>query len=185
MHVHVLVQNWWALALRGLFAIIFGLLSLVWPGLSLAALVLLFGAYALVDGIFALIAAVRRAEAHMRWAQFAWEGVFGVAAGVVTFFWPGMTALLLLYFIAAWAVLTGIFKIAAAIRLRKEITDEWALGLNGVASIIFGIVLIVFPGAGALALIWLIGGFALLFGVLLLALALRLRRHPTPMLSHA
>ncbi len=81
MHAHVLVQNWWALALRGVFAIIFGLLSLIWPGLSLAALVLLFGAYALVDGIFALIAALRRAEAHMRWAPFAWEGVFGIAAG--------------------------------------------------------------------------------------------------------
>jgi len=185
MHAHVLVQNWWAIALRGVVALIFGLLSLIWPGLSLAALVLLFGAYALVDGIFALIAAMRRAEAHMRWAPFAWEGVFGIAAGVVTFFWPGITALVLLYFIAAWAVLTGIFKIAAAIRLRKEITDEWALGLNGVASIIFGIVLIVFPGAGALALIWLIGAFAILFGLLLLALALRLRKHALPTLSHA
>jgi len=127
MHVHVLAQNWWALALRGAFAILFGLLSIIWPGLSLAVLVLLFGAYALVDGIFALIAAVRRAEAHMRWAPLAWEGAFGIAAGVLTFVWPGMTALLLLYIIAVWAVLTGIFRIAAAIRLRKAIADEWVL----------------------------------------------------------
>lgn len=185
MHVHVLVQNWWALALRGVFALLFGLLSLIWPGLTLAALVFLFGAYALVDGIFAVIAAIRRAEAHMRWVPFAWEGAFGIAAGVVTFIWPGMTALLLLYFIAVWAILTGIFKVAAAVRLRKVIADEWVLGLNGVASVIFGLLLIVLPGAGALAVIWLIGISALLFGVLLLALALRLRKHVTPMLSHA
>ncbi len=175
--MEVLARNWWALALRGLFAVLFGLLAFAWPGVTLAALVILFGAYALVDGIFALIAAVRAAEAHERWWLFVIEGLAGIAAGLLTFMWPGITALVLLYLIAWWAVITGVLEIAAAIRLRKEISGEWALVLGGVASVIFGFLLLLRPGVGALAVVWLIGIYALLFGALLLTLAFRLRGH--------
>ncbi len=173
----VLARNWWALALRGLLAIVFGLLAFALPGVTLAALVILFGAYALVDGIFALVAAVRAAEAHERWWLFVLEGIAGIAAGVITFMWPGITALALLYLIAWWALITGIFEIAAAIRLRKEISGEWVLALGGVASVIFGVLLLMRPGVGALAVIWLIGTYALVFGLLLLILGFRLRGH--------
>lgn len=175
--MHVLARNWWALALRGLFGVLFGLLTLAWPGLTLAALVLLFGAYALVDGVFAIIAAVRAAEAHTRWLWLAIEGLAGVVAGLIAFVRPGLTALVLLYLIAWWAIFTGIFEIGAAIRLRKEIAGEWLLALSGVASVVFGILLLLFPGAGALAVVWLIGVYALVFGILLLVLAFRLRGH--------
>ena len=176
--MNVLARNWWALALRGLFAVLFGLLAFAWPGLTLAALVILFGAYALVDGVFALLAAVRAAEAHERWWLFVLEGLAGIAASLITFMWPGITALVLLYLIAWWAVITGIFEIAAAIRLRKEISGEWVLVLSGAVSVIFGLVLLFRPGVGALAVIWLIGAYALVFGALLSMLAFRLRGHP-------
>jgi uncharacterized membrane protein HdeD (DUF308 family) len=176
--IGVLARNWWALALRGLFAVLFGLLAFALPGLTLAALVILFGAYSLVDGIFALITAVRAAEAHERWWLFVLEGLAGVAAGLITFMWPGITALVLLFLIAWWAIITGIFEIAAAVRLRKEISGEWALALGGVASVIFGLLLLFRPGVGVLAVIWLIGTYAVVFGLLLLMLAFRLRGHP-------
>jgi uncharacterized membrane protein HdeD (DUF308 family) len=175
--IGVLARNWWALALRGLFALLFGLLAFALPGITLAALVILFGAYSLVDGIFALVTAVRAAEAHERWWLFVLEGLAGVAAGVITFMWPGITALVLLFLIAWWAIVTGIFEIAAAVRLRKEIRGEWALVLGGVASVFFGLVLLFRPGVGALAVIWLIGTYAVVFGLLLLMLAFRLRGH--------
>ena len=170
-----LARNWWALALRGLFAILFGILAFIWPGVTIGALVILFGAYALVDGIFALVGALRAAEAHQRWWPFVWEGLLGIAAGLIAFIYTGMTALVLLYIIAFWAIVTGIFEISAAIRLRREITGEWALGLAGLASLVFGILLIVYPGAGVLTVIWLIGAYAIAFGVLLLIVAFRLR----------
>jgi uncharacterized membrane protein HdeD (DUF308 family) len=175
--IGVLARNWWALALRGLFALFFGLLAFALPGITLAALVILFGAYSLVDGIFALVTAVRAAEAHERWWLFVLEGLAGVAAGVITFMWPGITALVLLFLIAWWAIVTGIFEIAAAVRLRKEIRGEWALVLGGAASVFFGLVLLFRPGVGALAVIWLIGTYAVVFGLLLLMLAFRLRGH--------
>lgn len=173
----VLARNWWALALRGLFAVLFGLLAFAWPGLTLAALVILFGAYSLVDGVFGLVAAVRAAEAHERWWLLVLEGLAGIAVGLITFMWPGITALVLLYLIAWWALVTGVFEIAAAIRLRKEISGELTLVLGGAASVIFGLVLLFRPGVGALAVIWLIGTYALVFGGLLLMLAFRLRGH--------
>lgn len=182
--MNVLARNWWALALRGLFAILFGVLAFVWPGLTLQALVILYGAYALVDGVFALVAAVRAAEAHARWWTLLIEGLVGIGAGILTFIWPGITALVLLYLIAAWAIVTGLLEIVAAIRLRKEITDEWALGASGAASVIFGLLLMIFPGAGALTLVWLIGAYALVFGILLLVLAFRLRGRPEAAPAH-
>ena len=156
-------------------AILFGLAALIWPGLTLTALVLLFGAYTLVDGVFAVVAALARAGRERRWWVLLLEGPLGIAAGVVTLAWPGITGLVLLLFIAAWAVITGVVEIVAAIRLRREIEGEFLLGLSGVLSVLFGLLLIVRPGAGAVAVAWLIGIYAILFGALLLALAFRLR----------
>ncbi|MHB8733140.1 MAG: HdeD family acid-resistance protein [bacterium] len=175
--VQVLARNWWALALRGVFAIIFGLIALFMPGLTLLALVFVFGAYSLVDGIFGVAAAVRAAEAHNRWGWLLVEGIAGILAGVIAFVVPGITAIVLLYLIAAWALVTGVFELIAGFRLRGHLANEWLLLLGGAASIILGVLLIVHPGAGALALLWLIGFYALLFGVLMLLLAFRLRGH--------
>jgi uncharacterized membrane protein HdeD (DUF308 family) len=166
-----LARYWWAVALRGLLAVLFGLAAFLWPGITLVSLVLLFGAYALVDGILAIIAAFRARE----WWPLLLEGVVGIAAGVVTFLWPGITAIALLYLIAAWAIITGILEIVAAIRLGKVIENEWWLALGGVISVILGVVMVVAPGAGALGLVWAIGAYALLFGATLIALGLRLR----------
>lgn len=174
--VIVLASKWWALLLRGLVALLFGILTFIWPGISLTALVLLFGAYALVDGLFTVIAALRAPEGYKRWWVLLLEGIFGIIAGLLAFVWPSITALVLLYLIAAWAIVTGVFEIAAAIRLRKEITGEWLLALSGVLSVVFGVLLVAWPGAGALAVLWLIGAYAILFGALLIALALRLRK---------
>ena len=172
----VLSRNWWALALRGLAAIIFGILAFVWPGITLWALILLFGAYMLVDGVFAIVAAVRAAGDDARWWLLLVEGILGVLAGIVAFVWPGLTALALLYFVAAWAIVTGIFEIVGAIRLRREIEGEWALILGGALSVLFGVLLVaVGPGVGLLSLVWLIGVYAVAFGVLLLILGFRVR----------
>ena len=165
-------RNWWALALRGLFAALFGIAAFIWPGLTLTALIVLFAAYALVDGLFALIGG-----AQTRSWFFILEGIVGIVAGVLAFIWPGVTALVLLAFIAGWAILTGIIEIVAAIQLRRAIANEWLLILGGILSIAFGIFLIVRPGEGALAVVWAIGVYALLFGMVLIALAFRLRGH--------
>ena len=150
-------------------------MAFAWPGITLAALVLLYGAFALADGILAIAAAVVGRTQGMPWWALLLEGVTGVAVGILTFFWPGITALALLYLIAAWALVTGVFEIAAAIRLRREIQGEWLLFFSGVLSILFGLALVVNPGAGALAVIWLIGAYAIASGVLLIVLGFKLR----------
>jgi uncharacterized membrane protein HdeD (DUF308 family) len=172
--VDSLARNWWVVFLRGLAGIIFGLITFFEPGISLAALVLLFGAYALVDGVLSIATAVRRRGAD-RWWLLLVEGIAGVLAGLVTFFWPAITAIVLLYLIAAWALVTGVLEIAAAIRLRKAITGEWLLALSGVASVILGVLLMIAPGPGALAVVIWIGAYAFVFGALLIGLSFRLR----------
>jgi uncharacterized membrane protein HdeD (DUF308 family) len=172
-------RNWWALLIRGIAALLFGVLTFVWPAISLVVLVFLFGAYAFVDGVLALIAAAARREVEdPRWL-LALEGVVGILAGIAAFVWPGMTALVLLYIIAAWAVVTGIIEVATAMRLRREISGEWALILARILSVLFGAAITLFPGAGALAVVLVIGAYAILFGILMIVLAFRLRRAHT------
>jgi len=173
--VIVLARNWWALVLRGLFAVLFGIIALVWPGITLGALVLLYGAYALADGVFAIASVMAGRTWGRPWWSLLVEGLVGIAVGIMTFAWPGITALVLLYLIAAWAFVTGIFEVVAAIRLREEIRGEWLLALSGILSVLFGVALVIWPGAGALALIWVIGAYAIAFGVLMIALGFRLR----------
>ena len=172
----ILSRNWWALAIRGLFAILFGIAAFVVPGITLFVLVILFGAYMLVDGVFAIVAAINARGTEARWWVLLVEGILGVLAGAIAFAWPSITALALLYLVAAWAIVTGILEIAAAVRLRREIAGEWALGLSGLLSLLFGVLLVVIPApAGILSLLWLIGVYAIAFGVVLLVLAFRVR----------
>jgi uncharacterized membrane protein HdeD (DUF308 family) len=171
-----LARNWWAVAVRGAAAIVFGVLTLVLPGISLAALILLFGAYALVSGVFTVAAALRRAGEEEPWWSLLVDGIVSIGAGLAALALPGLTALVLLYVIGAWAIVTGIFEIAGAVRLRRQITGEWWLLLSGILSVVFGGLVVLAPGAGALALLLWIGVYSVALGALLVALAFRLRR---------
>jgi len=171
----LLNRGWWLLLLRGIAAIVFGLLTWMQPGISLAALVLLFGAYAAADGILGLWAAFSGQKDSRHWWLLLLEGIVGIGVGILAFTAPGLTALALLYYIAIWAIVTGVLEIMAAIRLRKEIRGEWMLILAGLASVAFGVILTARPGVGALSLLWLIGTYAVFFGVLLVILALKAR----------
>lgn len=181
MIVETLAERWWSFALRGVAAILFGVLCFVSPGLSLAALIILYGSYALIDGVFRLVGAFRVRGIEQQWWVLALSGLFGILAGVVTFMWPALTAIALVYIIAAWSIVTGVFEIAAAIRLRKVIEGEWMLILGGVLSIAFGLLLAVYPATGALALLFWIGAYAVVVGVLWIALAFKLKgfAHPS------
>jgi len=173
-----LARHWWVFLIRGLVAIVFGLFGFFYPGATLFTLVLFYGAYALVDGVFAIVSAVRGKEGmRPRW-WLAVVGVLGIVAGLVTYLMPGLTTLVLLTVIGVWALLYGITEIVGAIRLRKEIDNEWLLLMHGALAVLFGLMTLFRPGAGALALIWLIASFALASGVLLIALAFRLKSHP-------
>ena len=174
--VHALAKNWWMLLLRGIAAIIFGALAFAWPGMTLLTLIVIYGAYALVDGAIAIIAAITGGASAPRW-WLAIIGLLGIAAGLSTFLMPGLTAIVLLFFIAGWAITTGVFQIIGAIRLRKEIDNEWLLIVGGIISVLFGVGVLMAPGAGALALIWVIGTYAIVEGILFVALALRLKKH--------
>jgi uncharacterized membrane protein HdeD (DUF308 family) len=176
--LHTLAKNWWLLLLRGICAILFGILTFIWPGITLLTLVLLYGAYALADGVLSLAEAVMGGAPAPRW-WLALVGLLGIAVGILTFAWPGITALVLLLFIAGWAIATGVLQIVGAIRLRKEIDNEWLLIASGVLSVVFGLILVVQPGTGALALLYVIGIYAILYGILLVWLSLRLRGHAT------
>jgi uncharacterized membrane protein HdeD (DUF308 family) len=174
--LHALAKNWWLLLLRGIAGIVFGALAFAWPGLTLLTLILLYGAYALADGVIAIIAAITGNAPKGRW-WLAIVGVLGIAVGAFTFMLPGMTARILLYTIAGWAVAIGVFQIIGAIRLRKEIDNEWLLILSGAISVLFGLAIVYNPGAGALGLVWVIATYAIIAGVLYIGLALRLKRH--------
>jgi uncharacterized membrane protein HdeD (DUF308 family) len=172
-----LARRWWALAVRGLLAIFFGVLALTWPIVTLHVLVLFYGAYALADGVFSLLAALGGNPQHgSRWWMVLLEGLAGVAVGVITFVYPEITEIILLYLIASWAVVTGFFEILAALRLRKHIQGEWVLALAGVLSVLLGVIMFARPGEGLLFIVWVVGIYAILFGVALLVLALRLRQ---------
>ena len=170
--VRTLAQHWWVLLLRGLLAILFGVLTFARPAITIVILVAFWGAYALVDGIFEVIAGIRA-----KWGSLVFLGILGIAAGIATFLWPGITALVLLYIIAFWAIVAGVMQIAAAIRLRREVTGEWLWILSGVCTVILGALLIARPGAGAVSLVWLIASFAIAWGVLLVILSFRLKAH--------
>jgi uncharacterized membrane protein HdeD (DUF308 family) len=168
-------RNWWVFAIRGITAIVFGILAFIWPEATLTVLVFLFGAYVLVDGV-ALLAALVRGDAVAR--RNAWAvgviGVLGIIAGIVTFAWPGLTALSLLYLVAFWAIAMGAFQVIAASALRRELDGEFWMALGGVASIVFGALLVAFPGEGLLSLVWLVGIWSVVFGISSLSLAYRL-----------
>lgn len=168
--------NWWALLLRGVAAVLFGLAALIWPGLTLAVLIVLFGAYVVVDGVFAIVAGFRSADGTRRALLLA-EGILGILAGLIALLWPGVAAVFLLYVIAFWAIVGGLLRIMGALLLRKEIDNEWSMAAGGVLSIILGVILAVFPGVGLLSYAWLIGVIALAVGATLIALAFRVRGH--------
>jgi uncharacterized membrane protein HdeD (DUF308 family) len=171
----MVARDWWVFALRGIAALVFGILAFIWPETTLTVLVFLFGAYVLVDGV-SLLVALARGDALAR--RHAWAvgimGVLGIVAGVVTFVAPGLTALSLLYLVAFWAITMGIFQVIAAIQLRREIDNEFWMALGGLASIVFGVLLVASPGAGLISLVWLVGLWSVVFGVSSLGLAYKL-----------
>ena len=169
--LNVFTRHWWVLALRGLLAVIFGLLALIWPDITVRVLVVFFGAYAIVDGIFAVIAGLGRRRSLLP----VLGGLLGIVIGILVWLWPETMAIVLLYLIAAYAVLTGIFELIYAIELRKVLENEWLLAVSGVLSIGFGILLVIWPAAGLVTIAWLIGIYAIIFGVLLIGLGFRLR----------
>jgi uncharacterized membrane protein HdeD (DUF308 family) len=171
-------SHWWVLALRGLAAVLFGFAAIAWPGVTLTVLVMLYGVFSLADGILALVAGIRA-----RWNGLLLAGILGVVVGLAALLWPGITALALLFLIAAWALLTGALQLVAAMQLRRAVAGEWLLGRAGAAAIAIGILLVFNPQAGALSVLWLIGAFAIAYGVVLLGLAFRLRSLPSRLAS--
>lgn len=168
-----IVGDWWTFVLRGALAVMFGLAALVWPDITLLALVAVFGAYVLIDGIMGVVFSLG-GGGRVRWWTALW-GLVSVAAGVAVFLWPGITAVVLVYLVAAWCVLSGVLEMTAAIAWRKEMRNEWVLIVSGAISIFVGLALAIFPGAGAISLVWLIGAHAVVFGVLLIVVGFRLR----------
>jgi uncharacterized membrane protein HdeD (DUF308 family) len=163
------------LIIRGIVGIVIGILTFGWPGVTIAVLVAIFAVYAVVDGMTNLILGLTRTTRQGRSWPLTVQGLVGIAAGVLTFLWPAITALALVFFIGAWAVVTGVFEIVAAIRLRKALQGEWLLLLSGVLSIVFGVLIFAFPGAGAVGIAWILGAYAAAAGVILVALGIRLR----------
>lgn len=178
-HLHMLAKNWWLVLLRGIVSILFGIVAFAWPGLTLFTLVLFYGAFALVDGVIALASAFTGGAKPVPTWWLVLVGLAGIAAGAITFFWTGGAALVLVIFIGAWALVHGIFEIIGAIKLRKEIENEWWLILAGVISVLFGLLVLAAPIPAAIGLIWAVGAYAIVFGVLLVGLSFRLRKHNT------
>jgi uncharacterized membrane protein HdeD (DUF308 family) len=171
----VLFEKWWVLLLRGLVSIAFAVLIWMQPAITLKAMIILFGAFALVDGVLGVWSAFSsRKDRNNWWVLMLW-GLVGIGIGIITFVAPAVTALALLFYIAIWAIVTGVLEIIAAVKLRKEIQGEWLLGLAGLLSLVFGILLIMHPGAGVLAVLWLVAAYALILGVLMVILAFKVR----------
>lgn len=171
----ILLRNWWALALRGAAALIFGILAFLWPSITLTALIWIFAAYMLVDGVFSVVAGLRAAQRQERWWPFAVEGIVDLLAGAIAFLWPGIALLTFIYIIGFWAILSGVALLAAAVRLRRA-HGEGLLIVGGLLSLAWGIVFLFWPMAGVLAIAWWIGAYAILFGAVMVTFALRLRR---------
>lgn len=171
----ILSGNWWALLLRGLLAIAFGVFVWMQPGISLATLVLLFGAFALAEGVLGVFTAISGRKGNDDWWVLLLWGLVSIGIGVLTFAAPGITAFVLLFYIAVWAIAVGVLQIIAAVRLRKEIEGEWLLGLSGLAAVAFGVLLIVRPGEGVLSVLMVISIYAILSGILLVILSLKVR----------
>jgi uncharacterized membrane protein HdeD (DUF308 family) len=170
----VLARNWWAVGLRGVLAIVFGLIALFLPGATMLSLVLVFAAYVFVDGAFAIVSAIRAARQNERWGSLVLEGIVNIAAAAVAVLWPGITVLAFVLLVAFWAILTGILELVAAFRLEMHDGRGW-LVFGGLVSLVYGVLLIVAPMIGAVVLTWWLGAYALLFGVSLIVLAFRLR----------
>jgi|SRR5581483_9391540 len=179
-----LARNWWSLVIRGILGIAVGLMTFLWPGITLMALVFLFAGYALVDGVVSLAGAAHAAQAHERWAALLIEGLIGIGAAVVTILWPAITALSLVFVVAAWAILSGVAEVLAAVRLRRHVSGEWLLALAGIASVVFGVLLAAVPLAGALVIAMWFGAYALVFGIMLLVLGFRLRTWEKTLPTH-
>ncbi len=172
--ISVLIQNWWAFVIRGVLAVVFGLIALFEPGVTMLSLVLVFAAYAVADGVFAIVSAVRAAKAHERWGWLALEGVVDIAAGAVAVAMPGITVVFFVWLLAVWAIVTGICMLAVAFKIDTD-HGRWWLVLGGLASTVYGLMLVAAPMIGALVLTWWIGAYALVFGVAMLIAAFRLR----------
>ena len=168
--VRTMAEHWWVVLLRGILAILFGVLAYTWPGLTILILVTLWGAYALVDGIFGVVAGLRG-----KWGSLVVIGLIGIAAGVVAFLWPGLTAVTLLWILAFWAIVAGVLQISAAIRLRKEVQGEWLWVVSGILTIGLGVLFFLYPGAGILSVTWLIAALAIVWGILLVMLSFKLK----------
>ena len=173
--VDTFIRNWWLVALRGVVALIFGVLTLFRPGVTLAVLILMFGAYAVANGVFTMVTAIAKRRGEPRWVSLLISGALSIALGVLTFLMPSVTGFVLLYIIAAWAIVVGVSEIVTALKLRKVVTGEWLLVAAGVVSVLFGLLLVVSPGTGALAVTLWIGTYAVIVGILLVGLAFRLR----------
>ncbi|WP_327090092.1 HdeD family acid-resistance protein [Nonomuraea sp. NBC_01738] len=169
-----IARTWWLVLIRGICAIIFGILALFWPGITVYVLVIFFAAYAIVGGSFSLFAAFGHNVQSRAWLIIS--GIIGILAGIVAFVWPGITAVALLYIIAIWAIFTGIAEIVAGIAVRKQIDNEWIIIVAGVISVIFGFLLLIWPASGMLALTWLLGIFALIYGIAMIVLSFRVKK---------
>ena len=181
----ILRTNWWALVLRGVAAILLAIITFAVPGITLAILATIFGFYALIDGVLAIVSTIKAVQGHRRWGAFLLEGVLGILFGLYAILFPIAAAATFVTMIAVWAVVTGILEIAAAIRLRRHVQGEWLLILSGVLSILLGIVLFVAPVAGAVFFAYVLAGYGLIFGVLLITLGFRMRRLPAQSLTPA
>jgi uncharacterized membrane protein HdeD (DUF308 family) len=170
-----LTSHWWLFLIRGILAILLALAALAFPGAALLSIAILFGAYAFVDGIVAIWTAIRMSHAQRRWLWLLIEGILGIAAGVVTFFYPLATVLALVILLGAWAIVTGVLAIASAFHARQHVPHEWLWVLSGVVSVFFGIAVFYMPSVGLYALVYLLSLYALLAGIFFLGLAFRLR----------